>query len=112
MLRPYLSLSLVVTALTLSSIHTEARPALVSCFIPNSRIAGLHTPNSRHLPIVAHRYLPFGTVVRFSSARAVVDTIVKDRGPYKGKREYDLECRVLARLGVDGVGNVDAEVQK
>ena len=92
--------------------RTEAAPALVSCFTPNNHIAGLRTPNPRHLPIVAHKYLPFGTVVRFSKGQTFVDAIVKDRGPYKGKREYDLECQVLARLGVDGVGEVNAEVQK
>lgn len=108
-----LRVSSLVTAGALSILAAsaaEASPSLVSCFKPNNHIAGLLTPNPRHLPIVANKQLPFGTIVRFTSSRGSIDSIVKDRGPYVARREYDLECWVLSRLGVDGVGTVDAKV--
>ena len=99
-----------VAACIFLSGYTTASAALVSCFKPNSRIAGRLTPNPRGLPIIAHKTLAFGTVVRLSTRRGSVDSIVKDRGPYIGKREYDAECWVLTKLGIDGVGNANAQI--
>ena len=73
-------------------------------------MAGRGTPNPYGLPIVAHKSLPFGTRVRFYNAYASVDAIVKDRGPYYGKREYDLDCGAMRRLRIDGVGHVNTEI--
>jgi rare lipoprotein A (peptidoglycan hydrolase) len=90
--------------------YANANPAFVSCYYPNSKIAGAHTPNPRHLPVVAHRDLPFGTVIRFTKGDVVEDSIVLDRGPHIDGREFDLDCKVMKIFKIDGVGWVDAQI--
>jgi hypothetical protein len=104
------SICAVAVCIFAGGCATTASAALVSCFKPNNRIAGRLTPNPRGFPIIAHKKLPFGTIVRLSTRKGSVDSIVKDRGPFKGKREYDAECWVLTKLGIDGVGNARAEI--
>ena len=56
--------------------------------------------------IVAHKTLPFGTLVEFSYGGRTAVATVADRGPYTGGREFDLgpgTARVLGFSGVDRV---------
>jgi peptidoglycan lytic transglycosylase len=58
----------------------------------------------------AHRSLPFGTKLRVShSGRSVVVT-VNDRGPFVRGRVLDLSTAAARALGIDGLGQVTAEV--
>ena len=58
----------------------------------------------------AHRSLPFGTRLRVThGARSVVVT-VNDRGPFVRGRVLDLSTAAARVLGIDGVGEVTAEV--
>ena len=93
----------------LVSVSSGAQAARISCHNYGNglgKMAGRGTPNPHGLPIVAHKSLPFGTRVRFANAYGYVDAIVKDRGPYYHGREYDLDCRAMRLLHIDGVGSV------
>src|SRR6185437_12424472 len=97
----------MVAGLFAFSFSSGAQAAYISCHPYGNgtgRMASRGTPNPQGLPVVAHKTLPFGTIVRFQNAYASVDAIVKDRGPYYGKREYDLDCGAMQRLHIDGVG--------
>lgn len=63
---------------------------------------------------VAHRSLPFNTMVRFTNpdTGAVVVARVNDRGPYIRGREFDLSMRTAQLLGfIDrGVVNLVVEI--
>lgn len=48
---------------------------------------------------VAHKTLPCGTKVRFLYRGRKVTARVRDRGPYVGGREWDLDMSVQRRLG-------------
>lgn len=51
--------------------------------------------------IVAHKSLPFGTIVHFtnpSNGKSVVG-VVRDRGPYRGNRLFDLSIGLAKELG-------------
>ncbi len=92
---------------------SSADAAYISCHPYGSghgRMASPGTPNPQGLPIVAHKKLPFGTKVRFYNAHASVDAIVKDRGPFYGAREYDLDCKAMRVLGINGVGHVNTKI--
>ncbi len=56
--------------------------------------------------IVAHKTLPFGTLVEFvyQGRRAVAS--VQDRGPYVPGRSFDLGPGVSRILGIEGVETV------
>jgi rare lipoprotein A (peptidoglycan hydrolase) len=86
----------------------EWKTALASHYGPGSY--GVHLasgvvigPDSM---IVAHKTLPFGTLVEFEyrGRRAVAS--VADRGPYVQGREFDLGPGVIRILGFSGVNNV------
>lgn len=64
------------------------------------------------LPVVAHKTLPLGTVLRVWHGDASARVIVLDRGPYISGRDLDLAESVAARLGLlrDGVAPVIVEV--
>ncbi len=64
--------------------------------------------NDRELTC-AHKTLPFGTRLAVSHAGHHVIVIVTDRGPYNS-RVLDLSTRAGELLGLDGVGDVHAEV--
>jgi rare lipoprotein A (peptidoglycan hydrolase) len=53
--------------------------------------------------ILAHKTLPFGTLVEVSVNGTSVVAPVKDRGPYVRGREFDLGPGVRKALGVWGV---------
>ena len=58
----------------------------------------------------AHRSLPFGTKLRVThDGRSVVVT-VNDRGPFVHGRVLDLSTAAARALGIDGLGEVTAEV--
>lgn len=63
--------------------------------------------------VVAHKELPFGTSVRFTNLETgrQVTCIVQDRGPYVGKREYDLSYAAALKLGIAKKGVAEVRVQ-
>lgn len=56
----------------------------------------------------AHRYLPFGTVVRVTDQHSgrTIQVRINDRGPFVRGRIIDLSRAAARRLGIDGVGRV------
>ena len=64
------------------------------------------------LPVVAHRSLPLGSIVRIGCGSASALGIVLDRGPWFHGRDLDLSCGLAAKLGLlrNGVGEVTVEV--
>jgi rare lipoprotein A len=62
----------------------------------------------------AHRFLPFGTIVRVMSLRTGRSVLVRinDRGPFVRKRIIDLSYAAAATLGIldDGLTNVSVAV--
>ncbi|MBV9461498.1 MAG: septal ring lytic transglycosylase RlpA family protein [Bradyrhizobium sp.] len=58
----------------------------------------------------AHRSLPFGTKLRVSHGGRSVVVTVNDRGPFVRGRVLDLSTGAARALGIDGVGQVTAEV--
>lgn len=62
---------------------------------------------------VAHKTLPFGTVVRFTNhAGLSVEARVTDRGPYIEGRDFDLSRQVAKHMGLlgHGVGSLKATI--
>lgn len=55
---------------------------------------------------VAHKTLPFNTVLIFRRNGAEVRARVNDRGPFIKGREFDLSRGVARRLGVGGVEQI------
>lgn len=64
------------------------------------------------LPVVAHKTLPLGTVVRCWHMGVSALAIVLDRGPYIRGRDLDLSEGIAAQLGLlqKGIGEVIVEV--
>jgi rare lipoprotein A (peptidoglycan hydrolase) len=60
--------------------------------------------------IVAHKTLPFGTLVEFSYRGRTAVAKVADRGPYTRGREFDLGPGVARVLGFRGVNEVQYRV--
>ena len=89
--------TLFVCAILGVPLVSQAQAALISC-------------HNYGAPIVAHKHLPFGTRVRFYNAYASVVATVRDRGPFIRGREYDLDCRTMRALRIDGVGHVNTEI--
>jgi rare lipoprotein A len=58
----------------------------------------------------AHRSLPFGTRLRVSHGGRSVVVTVNDRGPFVRGRVLDLSKGAARVLGLDGIGQVTAEV--
>ena len=58
----------------------------------------------------AHRSLPFGTKLRVSHGGRSVVVTVNDRGPFVRGRVLDLSTGAARVLGIDGVGQVTAEI--
>ena len=58
----------------------------------------------------AHRSLPFGTKLRVSHGGRSVVVTVNDRGPFVRGRVLDLSTGAARVLGINGVGQVTAEV--
>jgi rare lipoprotein A (peptidoglycan hydrolase) len=58
---------------------------------------------------VAHKSLPFGTMLKISYGGKTVKAPVTDRGPYVGNRVLDLSNAVAKALNFGGVGMVNYE---
>jgi rare lipoprotein A len=58
----------------------------------------------------AHRTLPFGTKLRVTHGSRSVVVTVNDRGPFVHGRVLDLSTAAARALGIDGLGQVTAEV--
>jgi rare lipoprotein A len=58
----------------------------------------------------AHRSLPFGTKLRVTHGGRSVVVTVNDRGPFVRGRVLDLSTAAARALGIDGVGEVTAQV--
>jgi rare lipoprotein A len=58
----------------------------------------------------AHRSLPFGTKLRVSHGGRSVIVTVNDRGPFVRGRVLDLSTGAARALGINGLGQVTAEV--
>ncbi len=58
----------------------------------------------------AHRSLPFGTKLRVSHGGRSVVVTVNDRGPFVRGRVLDLSTAAARALGIEGLGQVTAEV--
>lgn len=56
--------------------------------------------------VVAHKYLPFGTLIEFSYRGRTVTAVVQDRGPYVAGRVFDLGPGTARALGFAGVDTV------
>lgn len=60
---------------------------------------------------VAHKTLPFGTVVQITYGGKTVDVPVRDRGPYTPGREFDLSAAVARSLGFSGVHAIEWRIK-
>ena len=58
----------------------------------------------------AHRSLPFGTKLRVSHGGRSIVVTVNDRGPFVRGRVLDLSTAAARALGIEGLGQVTAEV--
>jgi peptidoglycan lytic transglycosylase len=58
----------------------------------------------------AHRSLPFGTKLRVTHGGRSVVVTVNDRGPFVRGRVLDLSTAAARALGIEGLGQVTAEV--
>jgi rare lipoprotein A len=58
----------------------------------------------------AHRSLPFGTKLRVTHGGHSIIVTVNDRGPFVRGRVLDLSTAAARALGIDGLGQVTAEV--
>jgi rare lipoprotein A len=58
----------------------------------------------------AHRSLPFGTKLRVTHGGKSVVVKVNDRGPFVRGRVLDLSTAAARALGIEGLGQVTAEV--
>jgi rare lipoprotein A len=58
----------------------------------------------------AHRSLPFGTKLRVTHGGRSVVVTVNDRGPFVHGRVLDLSTAAARALGIEGLGQVTAEV--
>lgn len=60
--------------------------------------------------MVAHKTLPFGTLIEFKYKGKTAVASVEDRGPYTGGRVFDLGPGVVRILGFSGVHKVDYRI--
>ena len=62
---------------------------------------------------MAHRTLPFGTLVRVTNLenRQSVEVVVNDRGPYVAGRVADLSAAAARQIGMVADGVVDAMIE-
>lgn len=60
--------------------------------------------------MVAHKTLPFGTLIEFKYKGKTAVASVQDRGPYTGGRVFDLGPGVVRTLDFSGVHNIDYRI--
>ena len=84
------------------------------CSVFSTRDNGTGTASGHPLRddelVCAHKTLPFGTRIALTRGGHKVIVVVIDRGPYVSGRVLDVTPRVARLLGIDGVGDVHAEV--
>ena len=79
---------------------------VASWYALHSRTASGERMNANAMT-AAHRYLPFGTVVRVTSASGrSVQVRINDRGPFVRGRIIDLSRAAARMLRLDGTGRV------
>lgn len=91
------------------TVHIRPTIAKVSWYGPrfhgrlmsNRDVYDMHDPET-----VAHKKLPFGTKVLFRNPQngKVIETEVRDRGPYIKGREFDLSYAAAKELGIKDKG--------
>ncbi|MDP2630048.1 MAG: RlpA-like double-psi beta-barrel domain-containing protein [Candidatus Uhrbacteria bacterium] len=91
------------------TVHIRPTVAKVSWYGPrfhgrlmsNRDVYDMHDPET-----VAHKKLPFGTKVLFRNPQngKVIETEVRDRGPYVKGREFDLSYAAAHELGIKEKG--------
>ena len=97
--------------------YTAVNTVLVSWYGPGfqgNRMANGQRFNMYDESIVAHKFLPFGTVVRLTridNGKSVIVT-VKDRGPFVSGRHFDLSFAAARLLGMinDGIAECRVEI--
>jgi rare lipoprotein A (peptidoglycan hydrolase) len=62
--------------------------------------------------MVAHKTLPFGTLIEFEYGGKRAVARVADRGPHSAEREFDLGPGVVRVLGFNGVHEVRYRIIK
>jgi rare lipoprotein A len=67
-------------------------------------------PNDAQHITIAHKYLPFGTMLRLEANGRSVLAEVTDRGPYIRGREFDLTPPAARALGINDLGRVQATI--
>lgn len=60
--------------------------------------------------LAAHKTLPFGTLVQFRYKGRTAIATIADRGPYSGRREFDLGPGVIEVLRFNGVDTVSYRI--
>lgn len=82
------------------------------CGVASWYSAGSRTANGERMNAnamtAAHKYLPFGTVVKVVDQRTgrSIQVRINDRGPFVRGRIIDLTRAAAQRLGLHGVGKV------
>lgn len=75
---------------------------------------GRHTANMEtytpYTITVAHKTLPFNTIIEFKYNGKVVYARVNDRGPYIDGREFDLSAMTAKLLGFSGVNEIEYKI--
>jgi rare lipoprotein A (peptidoglycan hydrolase) len=74
-------------------------------YTPGNRTAN-GTPFTPDTWCVAHKSMPFGTMLELEYGGTTVTVPVLDRGPYVGDREFDLSEAVARALGFTGVQTI------
>lgn len=100
MIAKFLSIAFL-TALISTNLHAETCNA--SWYSAGTRTANGEHFNSNGMT-VAHKSLPFGTVMRVSYKDKFIIVRVNDRGPFIAGRCIDLAKGAAAKLGLISVG--------
>jgi len=82
------------------------------CGVASWYSAGSRTANGERMNAnamtAAHKYLPFGTIVKVVDQRTgrSIQVRINDRGPFVRGRIIDLTRAAAQRLGLNGIGKV------
>lgn len=104
----------VVASLAVSSVAALAQAGTASVY--GGGFCRKGTANGEHLNCraltAAHRFLPFGTLVRVSCARTHRSVVVRinDRGPFVRGRIIDLSPAAARAIGMNSLAQVSLSV--
>ena len=92
--------------------HSRRYPAVASWYGPgfHGRTAADGSRYDQYAFTVAHKTLPFGTIIIVEYEGRRVPALVTDRGPFIDGRDFDLSYGVALRLGVVKAGVVEVTV--